>query len=110
VGDKHEVLFVGDTVMNCRELAGKLNMQPGFSCHYEEFGEKVDHDTDTIVLATHDPVVANRIKEKGNGADVVIMAQDGVPTAITELFPDSALAWNLNAAFGIITQAESAEA
>ncbi len=105
VGVKHEVLFVGDTVVNCRKLAGDLNMHPGFACRYEEFGGEVPLDTGTIVLATHDPVVVTRVKKKANGADVIVMSQDGVPDYVQKLFPDAFIAWNATAAFGHITKA-----
>ena len=107
VGDKHEVLFVGNTVVNCRKLAGKLNMQPGFLCHYEELGEKVPHDIETIVLATHDPVILTRVKEKSNGASVIVMTEGEVPSYVGDLFPDHFLAWNTSAAFGHITKAST---
>lgn len=105
VGVKHEVLFVGDTVVNCRKLAGDLNMHPGFACRYEEFGSEVPLDTGTIVLATHDPVVVTRVKKKANGADFIIMSTEGVPEYVRELFPDAFVAWNTGAAFGQITKA-----
>lgn len=104
-GEKHEVLFVGDTVLNCRKLAGLLNMQPGISCRYEEFGAKVLPDTATIVLATHDPVILGRVKKNLNGADIVIMSQDGVPQLIQDMFPNCFVARNFPAAFGHITKA-----
>ena len=105
VGEKHEVLFVGDTVVNCRKLAGKLNMQPGFLCHYEEHGREVPADTDTIVLATHDPEILTRVKNKANGADVIVMTEGAVPGYVTDLFPEHFVAWNTAAAFGHITKA-----
>ena len=105
VGEKHEVLFIGEEVMNCRKLAGMLNMQPGISCKYDEIGAEVDPETDTIVLATHDPVVVTRVRQKANGADVVIMSTEGVPEVISEMFPDCFIAWNFPAAFGHITKA-----
>lgn len=107
VGEKHEVLFIGDTVVNCRNLAGKLNMQPGFLCHYEEHGEKVPRDTDTIVLATHDPVILTRVKEKANGASIIVMTEGEVPSYVMDLFPDHFIAWNTSAAFGHITEAST---
>lgn len=107
VGEKHEVLFVGEAVMNCRKLAGMLNMQPGISCKYDEVGAEIDPDTDTIVLATHDPVVVTRVKTKVNGAEVVIMSAEGVPECISDMFPDCFIAWNFPAAFGHITKASA---
>jgi hypothetical protein len=103
VGEKHEVLFIGNTVVNCRKLAGKLNMFPGISCRYEQFGEKVPHDTDTIVIATYDPAILDHVKEIANGASIVIMSQDGVPPEVLERFPKHFIAWNPTAAFGHIT-------
>jgi hypothetical protein len=105
IGEKHHVLFVGETVVNCRKLAGSLNMHPGFSCHYEEFGEAVPDDTGTIVLATHDLAVLQRVRERSNGAAVVIMSEDGVPAEVQELFPQGFVAWSFPAAFGHITGA-----
>ncbi len=105
VGDKHEVLFIGDTVVNCRKLAGKLNMHPGFSARYEEHGREILPDTGTIVLATHDPEILTRVKSKANGAGVVIMSADGVPGYVNDLFPEAFVAWNTTAAFGHITKA-----
>lgn len=107
VGVKHEVLVIGDTVLNCRELSGKLNMHPGFSVRYEEFGEKVPEDTDTIVLATHDPEIAERVKDKTNGASIVIMSQEGVPQEVHDMFPGSFVAWNIHTAFGHIIGASA---
>lgn len=109
VGKKHEVLFIGDSVINCRRLAGQLNMHPGFSCHYEQHGEKVPEETHTIVFATHDLEVLDRVKRKANGVSIVVMTQDEPPPSeVTELLPEAFVAWNFPAAFGHITKAAAA--
>jgi hypothetical protein len=107
VGDRHHVLFVGEDVMNCRQLAGMLNMQ-GFACHYEERGDTVPEDTDTIVLATHDMEVVRRVKELANGTKhFVVMSKDGVPQEVLDTFPGIFTAWNFPGAFGHIQKLNS---
>jgi hypothetical protein len=106
-GEKHEVLFVGEDVVNCRRLAGRINMHPGFSCQYEQFGEKVCPSIDTIVFATYNPEVLDRVKPHIEGRRIVLM-MNGTPPPdeVKAQFPDHFVAGSEMGAFGHIINPE----
>jgi hypothetical protein len=108
-GEKHEVLFVGEDVVNCRKLAGRINMHPGFSCQYEQYGEKVNPDIDTVVLSTYNPEVLARVKPLvGERRVVIMMNGHPPPDEVKEQFPDHFVAASETGAFGLIINPEPA--